>query len=65
MAIFEGKLVFIDFGMMSEILEEVRFVIIGYVVYMVNCDYEVMVRDYYVLDFLLFDVDIFFIVFVF
>lgn len=54
----EGKLAFIDFGMMSETPEEARSAIIGHVVHMVNRDYEAMARDYYALDFLSPDVDI-------
>ncbi|CAK7345927.1 unnamed protein product [Dovyalis caffra] len=54
----EGKLAFLDFGMMSETPEEARFAIIGHVVHMVNRDYEAMARDYYALDFLSQDVDV-------
>lgn len=54
----EGKLAFLDFGMMSETPEEARFAIIGHVVHMVNRDYEAMARDYYDLDFLSPDVDV-------
>lgn len=54
----EGKLAFIDFGMMSETPEQARFAIIGHVVHMVNRDYEAMARDYYALDFLTPDVDV-------
>ncbi|XAR61487.1 Cadmium-transporting ATPase [Bertholletia excelsa] len=54
----EGKLAFIDFGMMSETPEEARSAIIGHVVHMVNRDYEAMARDYYALDFLSTDVDV-------
>ncbi|KAE8709216.1 putative Hydrolase [Hibiscus syriacus] len=54
----EGKLAFLDFGMMSETPEEARFAIIGHVVHMVNRDYEAMARDYYALNFLSTDVDI-------
>ncbi|KAL9268271.1 ACTIVITY OF BC1 COMPLEX KINASE 3, chloroplastic-like protein [Drosera capensis] len=54
----EGKLAFIDFGMMSETPEEARFAIIGHVVHMVNRDYEAMARDYYDLKFLSPDVDV-------
>ncbi|KAL9395303.1 hypothetical protein Peur_009556 [Populus x canadensis] len=54
----EGKLAFLDFGMMSETPEEARFAIIGHVVHMVNRDYEAMARDYYALDFLSRDVDV-------
>ncbi|KAK7390182.1 hypothetical protein VNO78_25481 [Psophocarpus tetragonolobus] len=54
----EGKLAFLDFGMMSETPEEARYVIIGHVVHLVNRDYEAMARDYYDLDFLSRDVDV-------
>ncbi|TMX04118.1 hypothetical protein EJD97_011416 [Solanum chilense] len=54
----EGKLAFLDFGMMSETPEEARFAIIGHVVHMVNRDYEAMARDYYALDFLSLNVDV-------
>uniref|UniRef100_J3M603 Protein kinase domain-containing protein n=1 Tax=Oryza brachyantha TaxID=4533 RepID=J3M603_ORYBR len=54
----EGKLAFLDFGMMSETPEDARVAIIGHVVHMVNRDYEAMARDYYALDFLESDVDV-------
>ncbi|XP_052188986.1 protein ACTIVITY OF BC1 COMPLEX KINASE 3, chloroplastic isoform X2 [Diospyros lotus] len=54
----DGKLAFLDFGMMSETPEEARFAIIGHVVHMVNRDYEAMANDYYALDFLSKDVDV-------
>ncbi|XP_030513488.1 protein ACTIVITY OF BC1 COMPLEX KINASE 3, chloroplastic [Rhodamnia argentea] len=54
----EGKLAFLDFGMMSETPEAARFAIIGHVVHLVNRDYEAMARDYYALDFLSPDVDV-------
>lgn len=54
----EGKLAFLDFGMMSETPEEARLAIIGHVVHLVNRDYEAMARDYYALDFLAPDVDV-------
>lgn len=54
----DGKLAFLDFGMMSETPEEARSAIIGHVVHMVNRDYEAMARDYYALDFLSTDVDV-------
>ncbi|KAJ6806810.1 putative uncharacterized aarF domain-containing protein kinase, chloroplastic [Iris pallida] len=54
----EGKLAFLDFGMMSETPEEARYAIIGHVVHMVNRDYEAMAQDYYALDFLSPDVDV-------
>uniref|UniRef100_A0A1D1XUA2 Putative aarF domain-containing protein kinase At1g79600, chloroplastic n=1 Tax=Anthurium amnicola TaxID=1678845 RepID=A0A1D1XUA2_9ARAE len=58
LATSEGKLAFLDFGMMSETPEEARFAIIGHIVHMVNRDYEAMARDYYALDFLSPDVDV-------
>ncbi|WOL06847.1 hypothetical protein Cni_G15581 [Canna indica] len=54
----EGKLAFIDFGMMSETPEAARSAIIGHVVHLVNRDYDAMARDYYALDFLTPDVDV-------
>jgi aarF domain-containing kinase len=54
----EGKLAFLDFGMMSETPEGARVAIIGHVVHLVNRDYEAMARDYYALDFLESDVDV-------
>lgn len=54
----QGKLAFLDFGMMSETPEEARLAIIGHVVHLVNRDYEAMARDYYALDFLAPDVDV-------
>ncbi|KAH6766546.1 Protein kinase superfamily protein [Perilla frutescens var. hirtella] len=54
----DGKLAFLDFGMMSETPEQARSAIIGHVVHMVNRDYEAMARDYYALDFLSPDVDV-------
>ncbi|XP_009372672.2 protein ACTIVITY OF BC1 COMPLEX KINASE 3, chloroplastic [Pyrus x bretschneideri] len=58
LATTDGKLAFLDFGMMSETPEEARFAIIGHVVHLVNRDYEAMARDYYALDFLSPDVDV-------
>lgn len=54
----DGRLAFLDFGMMSETPEQARFAIIGHVVHLVNRDYEAMARDYYDLDFLSRDVDV-------
>jgi len=39
----EGKLAFLDFGMMSETPESARYAIIEHVVHLVNRDYEAMV----------------------
>ncbi|CAK8541274.1 unnamed protein product [Lathyrus sativus] len=54
----DGRLAFLDFGMMSETPEDARSAIIGHVVHLVNRDYEAMARDYYALDFLSPDVDV-------
>ncbi|CAI5496440.1 unnamed protein product [Closterium sp. Naga37s-1] len=52
LAMSDGRLAFLDFGMMSETPPRARFAIIGHVVHLVNRDYEAMARDYYELDFL-------------
>lgn len=57
LAMNDGKLAFLDFGMMSETPQEARFAIIGHVVHMVNRDYEAMARDYYALDFISPEID--------
>ncbi|XP_050901314.1 protein ACTIVITY OF BC1 COMPLEX KINASE 3, chloroplastic [Lathyrus oleraceus] len=54
----DGRLAFLDFGMMSETPEDARSAIIGHVVHLVNRVYEAMARDYYAFDFLSPDVDI-------
>lgn len=54
----DGRLAFIDFGMMSETPEKARYAIIGHIVHLVNRDYEAMARDYYALDFLSSEVDV-------
>ena len=54
----EGKLAFLDFGMMSETPERARYAIIEHVVHLVNRDYEAMARDYYALEFLDESVDV-------
>ncbi|KAL2608261.1 hypothetical protein R1flu_026834 [Riccia fluitans] len=54
----DGKLAFLDFGMMSETPQVARFAIIGHVVHLVNRDYDAMARDYYALDFLDPNVDV-------
>lgn len=58
LAMNDGRLAFLDFGMMSETPQEARFAIIGHVVHMVNRDYEAMARDYYALDFISTDIDV-------
>ncbi|CAI6001181.1 unnamed protein product [Closterium sp. NIES-65] len=47
LAMSDGRLAFLDFGMMSETPPRARFAIIGHVVHLVNRDYEAMARDYY------------------
>jgi len=54
----EGKLAFLDFGMMSETPETARYAIIDHVVHLVNRDYEAMAKDYYKLEFLDESVDV-------
>ena len=54
----EGKLAFLDFGMMSETPERARYAIIEHVVHLVNRDYEAMAQDYYALEFLDESVDV-------
>ncbi|KAG0613018.1 hypothetical protein M758_6G070100 [Ceratodon purpureus] len=54
----DGRLAFLDFGMMSETPASARFAIIGHVVHLVNRDYDAMARDYYDLNFLSRDVDV-------
>eukprot|EP00898_Chlorokybus_atmophyticus_P006220 jgi/Chlat1/659/Chrsp103S08594 len=53
----DGKLVYLDFGMMSAAPQSARYAIIAHVVHLVNRDYEAMARDYYKLDFLAPEVD--------
>jgi len=54
----DGRLCFLDFGMMSETPVTARYAIINHVVHLVNRDYEAMARDYYALDFLDESVDV-------
>ena len=54
----EGKLAFLDFGMMSETPETARYAIINHVVHLVNRDYQAMAQDYYALEFLDESVDV-------
>lgn len=54
----DGKLAFIDFGMMSDTPASARYAIIAHVVHLVNRDYEEMARDYYRLEFLDESVDV-------
>jgi len=54
----DGKLAFLDFGMMSEMPESARYAIIDHVVHLVNRDYVAMANDYYALEFLDRSVDV-------
>ena len=54
----DGKLAFLDFGMMSEMPESARYAIIDHVVHLVNRDYVAMANDYYALGFLDESVDV-------
>eukprot|EP00271_Cylindrocystis_brebissonii_P006513 TRINITY_DN19291_c0_g1_i1.p1 TRINITY_DN19291_c0_g1~~TRINITY_DN19291_c0_g1_i1.p1 ORF type:complete len:841 (-),score=133.50 TRINITY_DN19291_c0_g1_i1:1980-4502(-) len=58
LATSDGRLAFLDFGMMSETPAQARLAIIGHVVHLVNRDYEAMAKDYYALDFLAPEVDV-------
>ena len=54
----DGKLAFLDFGMMSETPGPARLAIIEHVVHLVNRDYQAMAQDYYALGFLERSVDV-------
>jgi len=54
----DGRLAFLDFGMMSEMPESARYAIIDHVVHLVNRDYVAMANDYYALEFLDESVDV-------
>jgi aarF domain-containing kinase len=54
----DGRLAFLDFGMMSEMPESARYAIIDHVVHLVNRDYVEMANDYYALEFLDESVDV-------
>ena len=58
LATADGRLAFIDFGMMSDMPPLARYAIIGHVVHLVNRDYLEMARDYYRLEFLDESVDV-------
>eukprot|EP01024_Parvocaulis_polyphysoides_P059333 TRINITY_DN6411_c1_g2_i1.p1 TRINITY_DN6411_c1_g2~~TRINITY_DN6411_c1_g2_i1.p1 ORF type:complete len:772 (-),score=111.76 TRINITY_DN6411_c1_g2_i1:714-3029(-) len=52
LATTKGDLVYLDFGMMSEVPEYARYAIIVHVVHLINRDYEAMCQDYYKLEFM-------------
>jgi len=54
----EGKLVYLDFGMMSEVKREQRYGLIEAVVHLVNRDFEGLGQDYIKLEFLTPDTDL-------
>lgn len=54
----DGKLAYLDFGMMSEIKDHQRYGLIEAVVHMVNRDFEGLARDYVKLEFLTPDTDL-------
>ncbi|MEA5503437.1 AarF/ABC1/UbiB kinase family protein [Halotia wernerae UHCC 0503] len=58
LAMENGKLVYLDFGMMSEIKPHQRYALINAVVHIVNRDFPALVQDYIELEFLPPDADI-------
>lgn len=54
----DGKLAYLDFGMMSEIKPAQRYGLIEAIVHMVNRDFEGLARDYIKLEFLTPDTDL-------
>lgn len=54
----DGKLAYLDFGMMSEVKPAQRYGLIEAVVHMVNRDFEGLAQDYVKLDFLTPDTDL-------
>ncbi|MBD2099289.1 AarF/ABC1/UbiB kinase family protein [Leptolyngbya sp. FACHB-261] len=57
-AMNDGKLAYLDFGMMSEVKPEQRYNLIEAIVHIVNRDFEELAQDYVKLDFLTPDVDL-------
>ncbi|MBH8556315.1 AarF/ABC1/UbiB kinase family protein [Nostocaceae cyanobacterium CENA357] len=58
LAMPDGKLAYLDFGMMSEILPHQRYGLIEAIVHVVNRDFEGLANDYVKLDFLSPDTDL-------
>ncbi len=54
----EGKLAYLDFGMMSEVKPEQRYGLIEAIVHLVNRDFEGLAQDYVKLEFLTPDTDL-------
>ena len=58
LATYDGKLAYLDFGMMSEIQPQQRYGLIEAIVHVVNRDFDALAYDYVKLDFLTPDVDL-------
>ncbi|MCJ8280585.1 MAG: AarF/ABC1/UbiB kinase family protein [Rivularia sp. ALOHA_DT_140] len=58
LATYDGKLAYLDFGMMSEIRPPQRYGLIEAIVHVVNRDFDALASDYVKLDFLTEDVDL-------
>ena len=58
LATLDGKLAYLDFGMMSEIQPPQRYGLIEAIVHVVNRDFDALARDYVKLDFLSPDTDL-------
>jgi len=58
LAMYDGRLAYLDFGMMSEIKPHQRYGLIQAVVHMVNRDFEALAHDYVQLEFLSEDTDL-------
>jgi len=58
LATYDGKLAYLDFGMMSEIQPPQRYGLIEAIVHVVNRDFDALAHDYVKLDFLTPDVDL-------
>ncbi|MEA5592755.1 AarF/ABC1/UbiB kinase family protein [Rivularia sp. UHCC 0363] len=58
LATYDGKLAYLDFGMMSEVQPPQRYGLIEAIVHVVNRDFDALAHDYVKLDFLTPDVDL-------
>ncbi|MBF2099069.1 MAG: AarF/ABC1/UbiB kinase family protein [Gloeomargaritaceae cyanobacterium C42_A2020_066] len=58
LAMPDGKLAYLDFGMMSHVTPTQRYGLLTAIVHMVNRDYEALAYDYVALDFLSTDTDL-------
>ena len=57
-AMYDGRMAYIDFGMMDQLTEETKETIASSVVQLINCDYEALAKDFVTLGFLTPDTDI-------